>query len=90
MGMKAIDLYNTFDINVKKKWQKNHLNSWNLIIKGNDPKTKRRTTLEFTLQVMRMKQNEVGLTGVKSNNLVLHPEMIFEKMRQFDDAIKKR
>ena len=85
LRMRPKDLYNAFDRNIrKKKWKKEHENSWMLIIKGNDPSTKIKSTIVFTLSSVPQFENDVIVKNLSINGVEYDSIRIIEMMRQLD------
>ena len=73
LRIRPVDLYNIFDTNVKKKWKKNHENSWSIIIDGRNTATGKVTRMTITL-----------LVDPELNDAVVVKEII-ESGRRFSD-----
>ncbi len=85
LQMRTIDLYNVFDRNIqKKKWKKVHENSWMLIIKGNDPSTKIKSTIVITFSSVPQFENDVIVKNLSVNGVEYGSIRIIEMMHQLD------
>ncbi len=73
LRIRPVDLYNIFDTNVKKKWKKNHENSWSIIIDGRNTATGKVKRMVITL-----------LVDPELNDAVVVKE-ILESGRRFSD-----
>ena len=90
LRMRPKDLYNAFDRNIrKKKWKKEHENSWMLIIKGNDPSTKIKSTIVFTLSLVPQFENDVIVKNLSINGVEYDSIRIIEMMHQLDASFPK-
>ena len=85
LRMKPIDLYKVFDVNVKKKWKKNHENSWTLIIKGKDPAIKMETNIAITLTMIPQLDYDVVILKLEMNDKEYHYTEIEQMIRQLDE-----
>ena len=86
LGMKPIDLYHAFDINVAKKWKKIHENSWSLIISGKDPDIKIKTKIVFTLLMHPQVNYDVIINKLVVNDEEYSIESIAEMMHKLDES----
>ena len=85
LRMKPIDLYRSFDVNVKKKWEKIHENSWILIINGKDPTTKIKTKMAFTLTMIPQLDFDIIIQKLEINGESYHYTAIAQMVRQLDE-----
>lgn len=88
LQMRPIDLYNAFDIGVSKKWEKQTVNSWNLIIKETESDAKEKKTLAITITLDISMVGSVIITGITVNNRPM-PGMISLIMK-LDEAFGSR
>ena len=85
LRMRPKDLNNIFDRNIrKKKWKKVHENSWMLIIRGNDPFTKIKSKIVFTISSVPQFENDVIVKNLSINGVEYDSIRIIEMMRQLD------
>ena len=85
LQIKPVDLYRAYDVNVTKKWEKIHENSWMLIINGKDPATKMKIRMVFTLTMIPQLNYDVIITKLEVNGEEYHYNAIAQIIRLLDD-----
>lgn len=84
LHLRAVDLYNLFDLNVTKKWERVHENSWKIVIDGKDTFTGKSSRMVITLAVDPNTDRTVVVRSITEGGKDYPPEAIAELIRKLD------
>ena len=91
LQLKPVDLYSAFDMNVtKKKWEKNHENSWSLLIWAKNPSNNKRNKMTIKLSRIPQVNNDVVVQEITVDNNKYPSEHIAQEMVRLDNAYFSR
>ena len=86
LNIRAVDLYNIFDLHVTKKWKRVHENSWKIVIDGKDPSTRRSSRMVITLAADPKSDRALLVKSITEAGKEYPPEAIAEMIHQLDRA----